>query len=76
MTSFLRAPGRRTLLSMSVGGRAQTRERMLRRAGLIAGVLVLLAFVLLLTGHWVLGLIFGVVAVVAVLVFFQVRTVR
>jgi len=61
---------------MSVGGRAQTRERMLRRAGLIAGVLVLLAFVLLLTGHWVLGLIFGVVAVVAVLVFFQVRTVR
>jgi hypothetical protein len=61
---------------MSVGGRAQTRERMLRRAGLIAGVLVLLALVLLLTGHWVLGLIFGVVAVVAVLVFFQVRTVR
>lgn len=76
MTSFLGAPGGRTLLSMSVGGRAQTRERMLRRAGLIAGVLVLLAFVLLLTGHWVLGLIFGVVAVVAVLVFFQVRTVR
>jgi len=49
---------------------------MLRRAGLIAGGLVLLALVLLLTGHWVLGVMFGVVAVVAVVVFFQVRTVR
>ena len=61
---------------MSVGGRAQMRQRMLRRAALIAGILVLLALVLLITGHWVLGVIFGVVAVVAVLVFFQVRTVR
>jgi len=61
---------------MSVGGRAQTRQRMLRRAALIAGVLVLLALVLLITGHWVLGVIFGVVAVCAVLVFLQVRTVR
>ena len=61
---------------MSVGGRAQTRQRMLRRAALIAGALVLLALVLLFTGHWVLGVIFGVVAVVAVLVFLQVRTVR
>jgi len=61
---------------MSVGGRAQTRQRMLRRAALIAGALVLLALVLLLTGHWVLGLIFGVIAAVAVVVFFQVRTVR
>ena len=61
---------------MSVGGRAQTRQRMLRRAALITGVLVLLALVFLLTGHWVLGVIFGVVAAIAVLVFFQVRTVR
>ena len=61
---------------MSVGGRAQTRQRMLRRAALIVGVLVLLALALLITGHWVLGVIFGVVAVGAVLVFFQVRTVR
>jgi hypothetical protein len=61
---------------MSVGGRAQTRQRMLRRAALIAGILVLFALVFLITGHWVLGVIFGVVAVVAVLVFFQVRTVR
>ena len=61
---------------MSVGGRAQTRQRMLRRAALIAGVLVLLALALLITGHWVLGVIFGVVAVGAVLVYLQVRTVR
>jgi len=61
---------------MSVGGRAQTRQRMLRRAALVAGVLVLLALAFLITGHWVLGVIFGVVAVGAVLVFFQVRTVR
>jgi hypothetical protein len=61
---------------MSVGGRAQTRQRMLRRAALIAGILVLLALGFLVTGHWVLGVVFGVVAAVAVLVFFQVRTVR
>ena len=61
---------------MSVGGRAQMRQRMLRRAALVVGILVLLALVLLVTGHWVLGLVFGVVAAVAVLVFFQVRTVR
>ena len=61
---------------MSVDGRVQTRQRMLRRAALIAGILALLALVFLLTGHWVLGVIFGVVAAVAVLVFFQVRTVR
>ena len=61
---------------MSVGGRAQTRQRMLRRAALVVGILVLLALVFLITGHWVLGLTFGVVAAVAVLVFFQVRTVR
>jgi hypothetical protein len=49
---------------------------MLRRAGLIAGLLVLFALVLLLTGHWVLGVIFGVVAAVAVWVYLQVRSVR
>jgi predicted membrane metal-binding protein len=61
---------------MSVGGRAQTRQRMLRRAALIAGILVLLAVVFLITGHWVLGVIFGALAAVAVLVYSQVRTVR
>jgi hypothetical protein len=61
---------------MSVGGRAQTRQRMLRRAALIVGILVLLALVFLITGHWVLGVIVGAVAAAAVLVFLQVRTVR
>jgi hypothetical protein len=49
---------------------------MLRRAGVIAAVLVLLALVLLFTGHWVLGVIFGAVAVAAVWLFLQARTVR
>ena len=61
---------------MSVGGRTHTRQRMLRRAGLIAGVLVLLALVFLIGGHWILGAIFGVAAVAAVWLFLQVRTVR
>jgi hypothetical protein len=61
---------------MSAGGRARTRERVLRRAALIAGVLVLLALVLLISGHWVLGIIIGIAAVVAVWVFLQARTVR
>ena len=61
---------------MSVGGRARTRGRILRRAALIAAVLVLLTLVLLASGHWVLGIIVGVAAAVAVWVFLQARTVR
>jgi hypothetical protein len=61
---------------MSVGGRTRVRDRILRRAALIAGVLVLLALVLLATGHWVLGVILGVAAAVAIWVFLQARTVR
>ena len=61
---------------MSYGGRATMRERILRRAALIAGVLVLLALVLLLSGHWILGIIFGAAAAGAVWVFLQARAVR
>ena len=61
---------------MSVGGRATNRERLLRRAGLTAAVLVLLALLLLASGHWVLGIILGVAAAAAVWVFLQARTVR
>jgi hypothetical protein len=61
---------------VSVGGRANMRERMLRRAALIGGVLVLLALLFLLSGHWVLAVIFGVPAAVAIWVFLQARTVR
>ena len=61
---------------MSVGGRGQARQRTLRRVGLIAAALVLLALVLLLSGHWILGIIFGAGAVAAIWVFLQLRTVR
>jgi hypothetical protein len=61
---------------MSVGGRGQARQRILRRAGLIAGLLVLVALVFLTSGHLVLGVIFGAAAAVAIWVFLQARTVR
>jgi hypothetical protein len=61
---------------MSVGGRGRARERILRRAAMIAGVLVLLALLLLVTGHWLLAIIFGAVAAAAIWLFLQARTVR
>ena len=61
---------------MSVGGRDALRRRYLRRMAILAGVLVLLALLFLASGHWVLGLVFGAAAVVAILVFSQMRTVR
>ena len=61
---------------MSIGGRAQMRGRILRRAGLIGGVLLLVALLFLITGHWLLGLIFAGVAAAAIWVFVQARSVR
>jgi uncharacterized membrane protein YccC len=61
---------------MSVNRRGQVRQRMLRRAGLSAGALVLLAVLFLVGGHWVLGVVLGAVAAAAIWVFLQVRTVR
>ena len=61
---------------MSVGGRARTRDRIVRRAALIAGALVLVAILLLASGHWILGVIFGVAAVVAIWFYMQARSVR
>lgn len=61
---------------MSVGGRANERGRILRRAALIAGVLVLLALLFLASGHWILALIVGVAAAAAIWVYLQARTVR
>jgi hypothetical protein len=49
---------------------------MLRRAALIGGVLLLLALLFLLSGHWVLAVIFGIPAAVAIWAFLQARTVR
>jgi hypothetical protein len=59
---------------MSVGARGQARQRLLRRAALVAGALVLIALLLLLSGHWVLGAVFAVAAAVWALL--QLRTVR
>jgi hypothetical protein len=61
---------------LSLDGRARTRQRLLRRAGVIAGILVLLALVFLVSGHWILGVIFAVAAAAAVWFFLQARTVR
>jgi hypothetical protein len=49
---------------------------MVRRTGWIAGGLVLLALLLLFTGHWIVGIVLGAVAAVAVWVFLQARAVR
>ena len=61
---------------MSSDGRAGLRGRYLRRVAILAGVLVLVALLFLVTGHWVLGLVFGAAAALAILVFRQMRTVR
>jgi hypothetical protein len=61
---------------VSVGGRASTRERILRRGALVAGVLVLLALLFLLSGHWILAIVFGAVGAAAIWAFLQARAVR
>lgn len=61
---------------MSVGGRANARERMLRRAGIAAAVLGILALLFLASGHWIIGIILAVAAAAAVWAFAQVRTLR
>ena len=61
---------------MSLGGRAGARQRILLRTSLIAGGLLLLALVFLISGHWVLAVIFGAPAAAAIWVFLQARTVR
>jgi hypothetical protein len=49
---------------------------MLRRGALIAGALVLLALLFLLSSHWIIGLIFAAAAVVAIWLLLQARSVR
>ena len=49
---------------------------MVRRAGLGAIVLVVLALLFLLSGHWVLGIVFGVAAAAAIWAFVQLRSLR
>ncbi len=61
---------------MSANGRATLRQRYLRRVGIIAAVLALLALIFFASGHWLLGLVFGAATVAAIFVFAQMRTVR
>jgi hypothetical protein len=49
---------------------------MLRRAALIVATLVLIALLLLSSGHWVLGIVFGVAAAAGIWIYLQLRTVR
>ncbi len=61
---------------MSAGGRERTRGAVLRRVAIIAAVLVVLALLLLVSGHWVLGIIVGVLAAAAVWGYLQARSVH
>jgi len=61
---------------MSFGGRARERARTMRWAYGITAALVVLALLLLLNGHWILGIVFGVAAVAAISIVRQLRTVR
>jgi hypothetical protein len=61
-------------VSMSPRGRA--RQNLQRRAGIVTAIVVVLALILLLSGHWILGIVLGVAAVAAVAAFLQLRTVR
>jgi hypothetical protein len=59
-----------------MGGRSNSRSRFLRRAAIFGGVLVLLALIFLLSGHFILGIIFAAAAAAAIWVFSQARRVR
>lgn len=61
---------------MSVGGRAQARQKLLRRAALVAAVLLLLALIFLASGHWILAIVFGLGAAAAVWALLQLRALR
>lgn len=61
---------------MAAGGRARARSTFLRRAGLIAALFVVLALLLLISGHWILGIIAALIAIVGVWVYVQARAVR
>jgi len=61
---------------VSAGGRARARSTFLRRAGLVAAAFGVLALLLLIGGHWILGIVAAVIAVGALWVFRQARTVR
>jgi hypothetical protein len=61
---------------MSTDGRSTARRTYLRRVAVIAAALVLIALLLFVSGHWVVGLVIGAAAVVAIYALAQLRTVR
>ena len=61
---------------MSMTGRGRERQRLVRRTGIGAAVLVVLALLFLLSGHLLIGLILAVAGAAAVWVFLQARAVR
>ena len=61
---------------MSMSPRGRARQNLQRRAGIVTAAVVLLALIFLLTGHWILFVIFGVGAAAAVAAFLQLRKVR
>ena len=61
---------------MSAGGRAAAREKMVRRAAFMTAALVVLALVFLISGHWILALIFALAAAGGIWAFRQIREVR
>jgi hypothetical protein len=56
--------------------RSQERGRLLRRGYIGAAVLLVLALLFVLTGHWILAIVFGLPAVIAVWAVLQLRSVR
>jgi hypothetical protein len=61
---------------MSMTGRGRERQRLVRRTGIGAAVLVVLALLFLVSGHWLIGLILALAGAAAVWVFLQARSVR
>ena len=61
---------------MTTTGRGQERSRLLRRIALGAAALGVLALLFLISGHWLLAIIFGVPAAAAVWMYMQARDVR
>jgi hypothetical protein len=56
--------------------RSQERGRLLRRSYIGATILVVLALLFVLTGHWILAIVFGIPAVIGVWAVLQLRSVR
>jgi uncharacterized membrane protein YdbT with pleckstrin-like domain len=61
---------------VSVGGRSQVRGRFLRRAGIAAAALAVIALLFLAGGHWIIGIVLALAAAAAGWAFLQARSVR